>query len=314
MKVKFNKFERIAGLFVVTAIVGTLLTALSVAIKQGWFEKKIAYEAIFENADGLHQGTVVQMAGLRAGAVDEVELQANNRILVRFHILGKFQERLRQDSKVQLIRPFIIGERVLDVTVGSDASPIMPERAQIASIETTDIMTLLSGRNTNNYLSKISGILENMQVLMEAFAQKSRAESLVRMFDQLDPLLRNLNTMSLEVIQLSQQATDQQGVKRLVSNLNTTTSEMNKILPGLNKENPQLAKDLAVMTQNLAIVTRSLGPAMAEIEPEMPKASRRLMQVLDETVVVLKAMQKSFFMRSNVQEVLDEEKRLPASK
>ncbi|MNL48442.1 hypothetical protein D3C87_1713010 [compost metagenome] len=61
-------------------------------------------------------------------------------------------------------------------------------------------------------------------------------------------------------------------------------------------------------------MTRALGPAMKEIEPELPGASVRLVEALNETVVVLKAMQKSFFMKSNVKEVLEEEaQRLPAN-
>lgn len=313
-KIKFNKFERVAGLFLLLAILGVVVTALSAAIKQGWFEPKVQYTTTFESADGVHQGTLVQMSGLRAGAVDSVELEANNRIRVNFHVMGKFQSRVRTDSNIQLIRPFIIGERVLDLSVGSDKFEEVPVQGHIASVESMDLMSLVSGKNMNTYLGKLGGILESAQVVMDAFADKSRAESLVRVIDRLDPLMRNLNTMSVEVIKLSKQATHDDGVQKLVGNLAVTTREINKILPELNEENPQLAKDLAVMTSNLATVTKALGPAVKAVEPELPGASVRLVQALNETVVVLKAMQKSFFMRSSVKEVREEEsaERMPA--
>jgi phospholipid/cholesterol/gamma-HCH transport system substrate-binding protein len=57
-----------------------------------------------------------------------------------------------------------------------------------------------------------------------------------------------------------------------------------------------------------------LGPATKAVEGELPGASVRLLEALNETVVVLKAMQKSFFMRSNVEEVKQEEShRMPAN-
>lgn len=316
MKVKFNKFERIAGLFVVLAIVGVIVTAISAAVKQGWFEPKVRFTTTFENADGIHQGTLVQMAGLRAGAVETVELESDNRIRVGFYVLGKFQNRIRENSTVQLIRPFIIGERVLELTVGNEEFEMIPDHSAVKSIETVDLMTLMSGKHLNSYLSKLGGILESVQVLVDAFADKSRAESLVRVIDRLDPLVKNLNTMSVEVIKLSKQATHDDGVQKLVGNLAVTTREINKILPELNEQNPEMAKDLAVMTQNLAVMTKALGPAVKQVEGELPGASVRLVQALDETVVVLKAMQKSFFMRSSVKEVKDEETqdRLPANK
>ncbi|UXR63719.1 MlaD family protein [Bdellovibrio bacteriovorus] len=314
MKVKFNKFERVAGLFVMLAICGVILTGVSAAIKQGWFEPKVRYTTTFENADGIHQGTLVQMAGLRAGEVETVELESDNRIRVSFYVLGKFQNRVRENSTVQLIRPFIIGERVLELTVGGEEYDVIPDLSAIKSLETVDLMTLMSGKHLNSYLSKLGGILESVQVLVDAFADKSRAESLVRVIDRMDPLVKNLNTMSMEVIKLSKQATHDDGVQKLVGNLAVTTREINKILPELNEANPAMAKDLAVMTQNLAVMTRALGPAVKEVEGELPGASVRLVQALNETVVVLKAMQKSFFMRSSVKEVKEEEQeRVPAS-
>ncbi|WII70832.1 MlaD family protein [Bdellovibrio sp. 22V] len=314
MKVKFNKFERVAGLFILLAIGGVLLTATVAAIKQGWFEPKVRYTTTFENADGIHQGTLVQISGLRAGAVETVELESDNRIRVGFYVLGKFQDRIRENSTVQLIRPFIIGERVLDLSVGSDRFEVIPAQSAVKSLETVDLMTLMSGKNMNSYLSKLGGILESMQVIVDAFADKSRAESMVRVIDRLDPLMKNLNTMSMEVIKLSKQATHDDGVQKLVGNLAVTTREINRILPELNEQNPELAKDLATMTQNLAVVTKAIGPAVKEVETELPGASVKLVQALNETVVVLKAMQKSFFMRGSVREVKEEEDalRMPA--
>jgi phospholipid/cholesterol/gamma-HCH transport system substrate-binding protein len=49
---------------------------------------------------------------------------------------------------------------------------------------------------------------------------------------------------------------------------------------------------------------------MHDVGPELPGASRRLLEALNETVVLLKAMQKSFLMRGNVREVREEEEAL----
>jgi phospholipid/cholesterol/gamma-HCH transport system substrate-binding protein len=58
---------------------------------------------------------------------------------------------------------------------------------------------------------------------------------------------------------------------------------------------------------------KKLTPAIAEIAPDLPRTTRRAVEALDETVVVLKAIQKSWFFRSNVKDVRqEEEKRMPA--
>lgn len=315
MKVKLTRFERVAGLFVLIAVAGVIAVGIGAAIKQGWFETKFYYTTTFENADGIHQGSVVQMSGLRAGAVDTVELKNDNTIEVRFYVLGKFSQRVKADSQVQLIRPFVIGERVLDVAAGSAESPVLADGSHVRAVESFDLMTMLSGKKLNSTIEKLTGLLGNLEGLITAFLDKNRTESMIRIFDRLDPLLKNLNAMSIEMTKIGQQANKDQGVEKLVGHLTLTLSELNKVLPQLNEENPELAKDLAVMTQNLAVMTRALGPAMESVEGELPQTSKRLVEALDETVVVLKAMQKSFFMRSSVEEVRKEEmQRSPASK
>lgn len=315
-QVKFNKYERIAGLFILFAFCGVLVVALFAAIKQGWFETKVRYSATFVNAEGIYQGTSVQMAGLQAGAVESVEFEKDNRVRVEFYVLGRFHDRVRTDSTVQLVRPFIIGERVLDLSLGNEQLPVVPPYNKIQSQETTDIMTLLSGKNMNTSLAKLGQVLESMKVILDAFADKSRAESLVRVMDRLDPLVRNMNSMSLEVVKLSKQATHDEGLQKVVKNLALVSAEMNRMIPEMNRQNPQLARDMALMMQNLATITAALGPALKGIEGDLPKASSRLIEALDQTVVTLKAIQKNYFMKSNVQEVRDEESapRLPAGK
>lgn len=316
MNLKFNKFERIAGFFVLSTIVGVGLVGLGAAVKQGWFDKKYYFTTTFDNADGVHQGTLVQMSGLRAGAVDDVELKNDNSIAVRFYVLGKFRDRVRDDSRVQLIRPFVIGERVLDISPGAAQASLLKEDSFIGSHESFDLMTMMSGKKLNTTMQKLTGLLVNLESLVTAFLEKGRTESMVRIFDKLDPLLDNFNSMSREITKIGKQVNKDQGVEKLVTELNVTLLELNKVLPELNRQNPALAGDLAVMTQNLAVMTKTLGPAMQEVEHDMPQATKRLVEALNETVVVLKAMQKSFFMESNVKEVRQEEQknRLPASK
>jgi len=318
MNFRFNKYERVAGLFVIIAFVGSLISLLSVAVKQGWFETKIEYTTVFENADGVHPGTLVQIAGLKAGSVDEVELTVDNKIFIRFYILAKFDDKIRKDSVTSLIRPFVIGERVLDISPGSQGVEKSVARTQIPSAESTDLMTMMSGKKMGSYLATMSEMMGNLKTLADALLSKDRTASLVEMFDRIDPLLKNLNSMSIEVIKLGKQANKDERLGAVLGELAITTKELNRIMPEVELQAPQMAKDMTTLVGNLAELTNQFKvfiPAMTAIAPELPRASRRAMEALDEAVVLMKAMEKSFLVRSNVQEVRDEEsKRTPASK
>ena len=317
MAIKFNKFERVAGLFVLGSILGVVLTGVSVAIKQGWFEPKIPYVTFFENAEGLRPGTDVRMAGLSAGSVEDVELLDNNRIKVSFYILGKFHAKVKKDSKAQLIRPFIIGDRVLEVSVGTSSLPVLAENSELSSEESVDLMTLVSGKKMGTYLAKITGMMENFQALAEAFLSKDRTSAMVKMFDSVEPLLVNMNTMSTEVIKLTRTMTKDDSLAKVMANVVVLTQEMNLILPAINKENPKLGAELGKMTHSLSVMAYEMDKAMKEMGPEAPHAAKRGIEALNEATVLMKALQKSMFLRSSVEEVRAQESkektRMPAA-
>jgi len=105
----------------------------------------------------------------------------------------------------------------------------------------------------------------------------------------LSPLILNMNTMSMEVTKLSRQATDQDQMRAMMKNVVLLTQELNKTMPAMTE-------------------------AMKEMGPEMPKTARRAVEALNEATILIKALQKSLLLRSNVQEVRQEENsRLPAA-
>jgi phospholipid/cholesterol/gamma-HCH transport system substrate-binding protein len=312
-KLGLNRYERVAGLFILVAIVGTGLSAVSVAVKQGWFEPKVKYTTTFVNADGVHAGTAVKISGLTAGSVEEVELLPDNRVRVSFHIMGKFTDRIRGDSKAMLIRPFIIGDRVLEVGVGSEASQKLAEKSELPSEETMDLMTLISGKQMSQAMNRMSHVMGNLENVAIAFSDKDRMESIVRMFDRMDPLLEQMTLMSKEVVKLSRQATKDDNMGKVMTNVALMTHELNAILPEMNKQNPDLGKDLALLTHSLGKVTQEIQTAFTgEGSPDMPSTTRRMVEALNEATILMKAMQKSIFMRSSVREVKEEEAKDPA--
>lgn len=316
MKIKFNKFERVAGIFVATALIGTLTIAAGVAVKKGWFASKVPFETYMPSAEGIHPGTVVQIAGLRAGAVDDVELLSAERVRVQIEIFEKFHSQVRTDSGVQVLRPFVIGERVLEISVGSPDKPELGPGSEIPLKSSFDIMDVFSGKKLGPFLGTIERLSENLKVLGEAFADPERTKAVVAMFDKLAPLISNMNQMATGVVKVTDIATRQKRMEILMGNLTELSTDLNKVIPAMVEESPEMGKHLGEMVKNLSVLThemQKLAPAIAAIAPEFPKTSVRAVEALNETVVLLKALQKSFLLRGNVEAVREQE-RQPASK
>lgn len=289
MKIKFNKFEKVAGLFVSFAVLACVLGTVGIAVKNGWFSRKVRFMTELESADGIHEGTVVQIAGLRVGAVTDVDLEGNDRVLVKFEVLEKFKDKVRSDSRIHLFRPFVLADKVLEVTVGSETEKALSAGEKIPAIAGTDFMDMLSGKKMSEMLVSFDKLAESLKIVGEAMADPKRTKALVSVLDKLNPLVENMNSMSLEISRL--------------------TKSTGKEVPDLGVQLGQIVKNLNVLTAEF----QKLTPAIGAVAPELPRTSRRAIEALDETVVLLKAMQKSFLLKGNVDEVRQEENRRPAN-
>jgi phospholipid/cholesterol/gamma-HCH transport system substrate-binding protein len=108
------------------------------------------------------------------------------------------------------------------------------------------------------------------------------------MFDRLDPTLANLGKMSTEVTKLA--------------------AEINTFLPQIRTQSPTIGKEVGQLVSTLQRLTSVLEPAVKEVGPDLPRASRRALEALDEAVVTLKAIQKSFILSGKVEDVKVEER------
>ncbi|MCB0414249.1 MAG: MCE family protein [Bdellovibrionales bacterium] len=311
MKIKFNKFERVAGLFVVVSCVGAVILSVGVAIKRGWLASKIQFNTVLKNAEGIHVGTPVKISGLRAGSVYAIELVDTQEIHVRFEVLEKFHSQIRQDSNVLVVRPFIIGDKVIDVTVGNKTKPVLNPGEQIVALPTYDIMDIMSGRKLGPVVDNLEKIMGNLQILVEAFADKKRAESMVRLFDKLEPLVENMNEAAQGFQGIAWAMNRKKNMFHLMNNISALSIELNTMLPEMKQEVPHLGQRLGQLMNDVQVLAsefKKLTPALSAIAPELPRASKKAVQALDEVVITLKAMQGSFLFSGGAREAREETK------
>lgn len=291
MKVKFTKYEKVAGLFILIALGLSLFSFAGIAIKKGWFSPKESYYTFLPSAEGISVGTIVQMSGLKIGSVTEIELLSQDKVQVNFDVFSEYISKIGSESRVMVFRPFLIGDKVIDVQAQEDSLEPLKPGSEIPSLASTDIMDILSGKKMGVALNSLDQLTSSLKVIGEAFADEKRAKEFVRLLDQLEPLVKNMNKMSLEVSKVTEVALKQQRLETMMTQM------------------PELVDNLNVLTTEFKKIT----PAIAAVAPELPETSLRAVEALNEAVVLLKAMQKSFFLRSHVETVREEEQeRKPA--
>jgi phospholipid/cholesterol/gamma-HCH transport system substrate-binding protein len=269
MKYKFNPYERAVGLFLTVAVTGSVAVGIGVAVRKHWFEERVPYITYIETAANLRVGSSVFMSGLRVGKIDRIELHPVHKVKVTFTIVKEYAGQLTRGAAVELARPFIIGDKALTLVPGEpDAGPLAANDV-LPVRETLDLLEALAGRKLEGVLAKVDSILTNLD-----------------------------GTLALGR-DIAHQVGDKKKLRRAMEDLTFASGEVRKVLPHLTSSVPGATRHLNKTIENLSQITT----ALKDLQPE---GSEKTIELLTESVITLKGIQKSFFLRGNVEEAREE--------
>ncbi|TFV57879.1 MCE family protein [Mycobacterium sp. PS03-16] len=277
--------------FTVFGTVMALLTAALFAIF-GQYRTGSAddYSAVFTDASSLKTGDSVRIAGIRVGTVNDIALQPDNTVLVRFDAGSDI--RLTTGTKVAVRYLNLVGDRYLELIDGPGSTRIQPAGSQIPKERTEpalDLDLLLGGLKpvirgldpqdvnalTNSLIQVLqgqSGDIESLFAKTSSFtdAIAANGETVRQMIDNLDAVLatvsRDGEKFSGAVDRLEQLVTglsqDRDPIGAAIDSLDDGTASLTDLLTQarpplagtvdqLNRIAPQLEKDKPLLDISL---------------------------------------------------------------
>jgi len=121
----------LAGLGVFLAIIYLL------GAQARYFERKYDLIAEFNQVGGLIEGATVRLAGVQIGRVTNVTLppQPGGKVKVTLTIAKRFADRIRRNSEAQIVTQGLLGDKLVEISIGSADSPPLQPGDHVASIE-----------------------------------------------------------------------------------------------------------------------------------------------------------------------------------
>jgi len=163
----------IIGLFVIAGITLFTVGLFLIGNRHEAFSHHIEYYVDFVDLSGLAKGANVQVAGMNAGQVVEVQIpnSPRGRFRVKVRINDVLHGLVRTDSIATIATEGIVGNTFLLIRPGSPGAPAAPDRALLISREPTELSDLLDQgkqvlgdvdstvRNANSVLTSVGGNL-----------------------------------------------------------------------------------------------------------------------------------------------------------
>ncbi|MBL9006179.1 MAG: MCE family protein [Myxococcales bacterium] len=135
------------GAFVLVALVSLVLVIGLVGRSRSLFSRKALLHTSFENISGLVVGAPVRLAGVDIGIVQRIQFDRDPKIKKVHVLLGvqsKYLDRIRGDSIARLSSKGLLGDMIINITVGSPEFPALKSGDELKAAESEGLTEIVS--------------------------------------------------------------------------------------------------------------------------------------------------------------------------
>lgn len=160
------------GIFVLLGLLLAGTTIFLIGDERRFFSARKIYRTSFADVGGLKAGAPVRMGGIDIGQVKEVgydkKAPTDTTVYVTFDVVASEIGRIRTDSHTRISTKGLLGDKLVEVTRGSDEAESLPPNSFITSEVAGDMMS-----EVTEVARKAKNVMENVE---RATAPLSNAE------------------------------------------------------------------------------------------------------------------------------------------
>jgi phospholipid/cholesterol/gamma-HCH transport system substrate-binding protein len=175
------------GLFVILGLALTLVGVFLIGDTRGLWQSKVQFRTAFNDVAGLKPGAPVRTGGLDIGGVTSVDHSSNSgdaRVFVTMNISKKESARIRSDTVAHVVNKGLLGDKMIDLSVGSPDSPPLDPKQLMPSEEPSDVFSA-----ANRVASVTAEAIERIAPLAQALGDPKLAADIKGSIADLHSLL-----------------------------------------------------------------------------------------------------------------------------
>jgi len=270
-----NRFSLEVKVGIVVSVTIALIIAFLFFLGQyNPFTKSYRINAMYNYAGGIELGSVVRVAGVKVGKVDQIKFLETGRLFqgepvnisIRIQIDRRAMHMIREDSQFYITNAGIIGEKYIEITPGSQSSPAIKNDDYVRGIDPPRLDELIS--EAYKIFGKLSERLESMS--------PEDRQKLRDLFDNLVTLSTSLSDLGAKSSQFLGLVQD---TRKLVNGLDAIISP---ITPKSEQEKAALEQRLkraGEIIDHLSSVSSALDQTLEGVtKASLERTVRRILQ------------------------------------
>ena len=165
MKSTKNSRPVVVGIFILLGIVILVVAVFTLGGQKKTFVKGYTVNAVFDDVNGLQAGNNVWLSGVKIGTVHRISFYNNTKVLVALNLDKSIAQHIRKDAFAKIGSESFIGNKIVVIYGGTNATPQMPENGFLNVEKATSTDEMLATLQSNN---------QNLLAITSSFKSISR--------------------------------------------------------------------------------------------------------------------------------------------
>ncbi|HYH98558.1 MlaD family protein [Hyalangium sp.] len=182
-----------AGIFVAAGLALAGVVVFFIGQETQLFEEHVTYRTFFPNVQGLTDESPVWLGGLEVGRVVAIaftEESGDRGIEVRLRVSRKYADRVREDSVARLSSLGVLGEKAVDISLGTAKARPTPDGGELRSDTSGDLNALMQA--AGQVMNDSRAISSALRTAVETYADPRLAEDVSASLRSLRVLLEEV--------------------------------------------------------------------------------------------------------------------------
>jgi len=182
------------GTFALASLALLAVAILSLSSQQGIWTPRYRLVGYYDNVGGLIPGAAVGVAGTRVGRVESVGFAARPdgtpAVRVVLQIDREVQERIREDSVAGIATVGLLGDQMVEISMGTDEGRPLADGEEIRTLSPFDLNVMVT--RGSQALESIRSLATNLDAVIGDFRAGLGERQVASTFDSLADIVREV--------------------------------------------------------------------------------------------------------------------------
>lgn len=303
--VRFKHLEKKIGLFATVAIIGALAVVLFIGADKDLLTPKYKLKFTTEKGTGFAKGMPVKLSGFRIGRIKGINLNEQAMVDIDMEIDKKYQKWIKSDSSARLVKEGLVGDSIIEVSVGSVKAKILKngdiikfEKSKGLEEVANDIAeevkpVLIEVKEIISYINDPDGDIKQSLGNIKLLTQQLQGTR-----EKVDDLLVSSRNNVSTLTQSGVAVLDNTNAK--VSALGPTLEKVDRSVASLEKSLPPLLLKVDASMDHLEKATLQLQKTSEKAMPRVPKLLNKAEDVMEGADTVMNAVKDMWPFKNHV--------------